>query len=59
MVLDIDTLIIRFDWTISIVKQCIEENYLLSNLTNDVFMKGVQGCFVSRIIIFLDPWMDI
>ena len=62
MVLDIDTLIIRFDWTISIVKQCIEENYLLSNLTNDVFMKGkiaIQGCFVSRIIIFLDPWMDI
>ena len=59
MVLDIDTFMIRFDLTVSVVKQRIEENYQLSNLTNDVFMKGVQGCFVSRIIIFLDPWMDI
>ena len=62
MVLDIDTLMIRFDLTVSVVKQRIEENYQLSNLTNYVFMKGkiaIQGCFVSGMIIFLDPWMDI
>ena len=42
---------IRFDLTVSIVKQFIEENYQLSNLTNDVFKRGTDLLILSRNII--------